>query len=93
MKSQLDPLYAIFEKHLYNFIIEEQSSDDLVQAVVNDYLETLMQNASVPIKVAEFVEKDLKEEVLEMLRKKTYGHYDLAHFRQTKVLKSPRRPS
>jgi len=82
MKPYTDPLYTIFEKHLYNFIIEEQSSEDFVRAVVHDYLESIRSQGTISVRTIEFLEQDLKEEVTEMLRKKTYGHYSLAQFRQ-----------
>jgi hypothetical protein len=95
--SQSDPLYAIFEKHLFSCLIEDETSDQLIYKVVADYLDDLMKMASIPVKVAEFVENDLRDEVRDMLRKKTYGYMSLTEFRQaqtkTSKSKAPRRLS
>lgn len=87
MRSAFDPLYSIFEQHLMNALIEEETTEDFVTRVVRDYLGRLGQVGSIPRNFVESVETDLKDEVLEMLRKKTYGHFSLETFRKTEKLK------
>jgi hypothetical protein len=87
--SHRDPLYQLFEQHLYNCLFDEETSDQFVYRVVADYLEHILKTASIPIKVSEFVENDLRDEVREMLLKKTYGHFSLAEFRRVQQDKAP----
>jgi hypothetical protein len=82
MRSQLDPLYAIFEKHLLNALVEDEATEEFLARVVADYLAALAKTCVIPMQVRPMIEEDLREEVLEMLRKKTYGHYSLRDFRK-----------
>ena len=70
-----------------NALIEEETTEDFVTRVVHDYLGRLGQAGSIPRNFVESVETDLKDEVLEMLRKKTYGHFSLTTFRKTEKLR------
>lgn len=88
MRSVSDPLYLIFEQHLMNALIEEETTEDFVARVVGDYLARIGQMGSIPRTFVESVETDLKIEVLEMLRKRTYGHYNLDSFRKNQKLRS-----
>lgn len=83
MHCKLDPLYAIFEQHLYTALVEEETTDEFLVRVVTDYVGRLLSGGTViPASVRADLETDLREEVLEMLRKKTYGHFNLASFRK-----------
>ena len=98
MRPAFDPLYSIFEQHLMNALIEEETTEDFVLRVVRDYLGRLDQVGSIPRYFVESIETDLKDEVLEMLRKKTYGHFSLDSFRKTERIrldkaKKSKRPS
>lgn len=80
-----DRLYAIFDRHLHHALIEDETTDEFLTLVVEQYLgELVSQNAIIQQAHRQSIEADLKEEVLEMLRKKTYGHYSLSAFRQAK---------
>ena len=81
MKNR-DPLYEIFENHLYSSWFEDESNDQFIFRVVTDYMEHLQEIAFIPITSSELVENDLREEVKLMLLKKTYGHFNLAEFRK-----------
>jgi hypothetical protein len=76
-----DPLYHLFEQHLHNALVENESAGDLIERVVKDYLSELASQGSISPTHAADIESDLREEVLEMFRKKTYGHYNLAEYR------------
>ena len=82
MKQPLDPLYAIFERYLYNSFLEEENSEEFVAKVVSEYLAHMQKSALIPARHVANIETDLKEEVTEMLRKKTYGHFNLKEFRK-----------
>ena len=77
-----DLLYTIFEQHLYNALVEDESTGDFLARVVRDYLRLLTARGRILQEHMADIESDLREEVLEMLRKKTYGHYNLAEFRK-----------
>jgi hypothetical protein len=88
MRSGFDLLYTLFEQHLLNSLVEDDTSDALIQRVVQDYLRLLSTKGTIPHGQQEELESDLKEEVLEMLRKRTYGHYNLSAFRKSLQIKS-----
>jgi hypothetical protein len=78
-----DLLYNIFEHHLFNALVEDETADEFLGRVVKEYLGRLTAaDGMIPRDHIESVETDLREEVLEMLRKKTYGHFNLAEFRK-----------
>lgn len=82
MRTDSDLLYHIFEQHLYNALVEEETTDEFLTRVVNDYLDRLTGKAMIPGGYSDAIAADLREEVLEMLRKKIYGHYNLNAFRK-----------
>ncbi len=89
MRIKIDPLYDIFEQHLYNALVEDESTDEFLSRVVGDYMGRLSSLGTVILhEHRPLIETDLRDEVLEMLRKKTYGHFNLAEFRKTKAAKS-----
>lgn len=77
-----DLLYTLFEQHLFNALVENETSDAFLKRVVGEYLLLLQTRGTIALEHREIIEADLKEEVLEMLRKKTYGHYNLEAFRK-----------
>jgi hypothetical protein len=82
-RKQIDPLYALFEQHLFTALVEEEATDAFIERVVADYMDALQSNGTIiPREHIASLEVDLREEVLEMLRKKTYGHYDLNAYRK-----------
>ena len=85
MSSRKDPLFKIFEQHLFNAMVEDENSADFVGRVVQEYMKTLTALGTVPHAHRETLSEDLREEVMEMLRKKTYGHFSLAEFRKKKM--------
>lgn len=87
MRSAFDPLYSIFEQHLMNALIEEETTEDFVTRVAQDYLGRIGQQGSIPRNFVETIETDLKDEVLEMLRKRTYGHFSLDAFRKSEKMR------
>lgn len=83
MRAQTDSLYSIFEQNLFNALVEDETTAEFLHRVVKDYLSQLAATGTiVPKEHVESVEDDLREEVLEMLRKKTYGYFNLSEFRK-----------
>ena len=79
-----DKLQEIFNRHLKDLSNPHQTQEDLIFNVVADYIHHLMKIGNVPHFFLDTIEVDLKEEVLEIYRKKTYGHHNLQQFRQLK---------
>ncbi len=78
-----DPLYYIFEKHLMTALVEDETIEEFLACVVTAYVGHLRTNGTViPASHLETLETDIREEVLEMFRKKTYGHYNLSSYRR-----------
>ena len=81
MDSTTDPLYQIFIEQLHDPSISEQSNEDFITEVVGAYMFLLFQQGHVPERWALQLEMDLREEVLEMLRKTIYGHSSIESYR------------
>lgn len=76
-----DMLYQIFEKQLHDESADS-SHDGLAIEVVSLYIAALRsQGVVVPTQLREVMESDLIEEVLEMIRKKTYGFHNIQDYR------------
>jgi hypothetical protein len=78
-----DKLVEIFETHLKKRSNPRQTQAQLIFDVVADYIYHLMQIGNVPHTALDEIEADLKEEVLEIYRKKTYGYKDLDQYRKS----------
>jgi hypothetical protein len=83
MKNLKDPLFEIFEKNLYTSIVEDESQDEFIDRVVYEFIHSLVSTGRVPQSHIEDIEEDLREEILDMLRKKTYGHLSLKDYRDS----------
>ena len=71
---QTDPLYTIFEQHLYNFQDPEADRKTFIGNVINDYLTHLRKlNITVPKSLEEPIIEELATQVNTMLVKKIYG--------------------
>lgn len=76
-----DPLFIIFEKHLYDFNYE--SRDLFVKSVVEEYVGHLVrQKAVIPPAWRGHLEKTLGDEVSDMLVRKLYGCLTVEEFQQ-----------
>lgn len=87
MKLDADLLYNIFEHYLFNALVENETTEEFLTVVVRDFLARLSESGTIPLGHVAAVELDLRDEVLEMLRKKTYGHYSLTEFRKAHLEK------
>lgn len=85
MSAQNDKLYSLFEQHLSGVLDESTSPTDLVEKVVTEYLQTLAyQGYFTPPKLHESLVEELRDEVMGMYRKKTYGFLTLHEYKTTK---------
>ena len=75
-----DPLFIIFEKHLYDFNYENREL--FLKAVVDDYLAHLSrQQVMVPPTWKLHLEKTIGEEVSDMLVRRLYGCLNVEEFK------------
>lgn len=74
-----DPLYIIFEKHLYDFNYD--SRDLFIRGVIDEYAEHLTKNqVIIPTTWRPVLEKNLAEEIADMLVRKLYGCLTVKEF-------------
>ncbi len=83
-----DPLLKIFKKHLNQIDPDNQGVQDLVFEVVAEYMADLMKKGNVPHHMLDSLETDLREEVIEIYRKVTYGHMNLRSYKDSQQRKS-----
>src|SRR3989338_5083073 len=78
-----DPLYIIFEKHLYDFNYD--SRDKFIQGVINEYVSYMVkQKVVIPPMWRPHLEANLKDEVCDMLVRKIYGCLSFEEFKEEK---------
>lgn len=81
-RQPLDPLYVIFEQHLYNFQDSDQDRKVFIQHVIGDYLTYLRKQAiTVPRSLESAIVDELAQQVNAMLVKKIYGCLSLEDYR------------
>ncbi len=92
-RRELDPLYVIFERHLFNFADPDSDRAQFIATVVDDYLNFLKkQNIIVPRPMEQLIVEELATQVNTMLVKKIYGCLTLAEYSGKNVgLSKPRR--
>lgn len=76
-----DPLFIIFEKHLYDFNYE--SREIFIKGVIDDYIGHLsLQKVMIPPAWKGHLERTLGEEVSDMLVRRLYGCLTVEEFKQ-----------
>ena len=71
---QVDPLYTIFEQHLYNFQDSDSDRKTFIGNIVLEYLSFLRKrNISIPRSLEGSIIEELAGQVNTMLVKKIYG--------------------
>ncbi len=90
-KKSVDPLYVIFEQHLYNFQDSDSDRKTFILEVVSDYLNFLRKkNITVPRSLEQQIVEELYTQVNTMLVKKIYGCLTIQDY-QTKLPKTSKR--
>ena len=82
MPQSFDPLYEIFDKHLNSGL--RQTDEEIIDAVVQEYLLFLVRQGMAPHTQGSALREDIQLEVRDMLKIKTYGHFDLRHYNMAK---------
>ena len=73
-QTQMDPLYVIFEQHLYNFQDSDSDRRTFINNIIQDYFSYLRkQNITVPKSLESAIGDELFTQVSHMLVKKIYG--------------------
>jgi len=82
MRFGSELLYSVFERNLFVPRNENEDIPNFVDQVICDYLRVLGQEGiTIPPKMKGIFVSDLKEEVIEMTRKKIYGYTSILEFR------------
>lgn len=72
--TPIDPLYVIFEQHLFNFADPDSDRKTFIAQVVSDYIGYLRKNSIiVPKSLEQPIVEELGAQVNTMLVKKIYG--------------------
>ncbi len=91
-KAELDPLYVIFEQHLFHFQDSDLDRKGFIARVVQDYLKYLSKlNIIVPRSLEESIIEELGSQVHTMLVKRIYGCLTLDDYRKRQPKASKRR--
>ena len=81
--DKLDPLFIVFEQHLYNFQDSNIDRKTFIAKVVHDYLTHLRKmGITVPRLLEKYVIDELAIQVNTMLVKKIYGFLTLEDFKK-----------
>lgn len=81
--KRLDPLYVIFEQHLYNFQDSEQDRKTFIYNIIQEYLTYLRhKNLSVPRALEPQIVEELFGQVNTMLVKKIYGALSIQDYQK-----------
>lgn len=84
---QHDRLLQIFKSYLDEVDPETANVSDLIYNTVGDYMAHLMSKGNIPQHMLDQLEEDLKEEVIEIYRKITYGFLTLKDYRNSQRYK------
>ncbi len=92
--TEIDPLYVIFEQHLYNFQDPDVDRKTFVGKIIQDYLTHLRRmSISIPKSLEAPIVEELAEQVNSMLVKKIYGSFSLSEYQQKAPTKIKRKAS
>src|SRR6185437_13633445 len=80
----LDPLYVIFEQHLYNFQDSDEDRKTFICRIIHEYLVFLRRsNIAVPKSLEQPIVEELYAQVNQMLIKKIYGCLSMEDFQKS----------
>jgi len=81
MTKKIDPLYTIFEQHLFNFQDPNADQGTFVEGIVKEYIAHLRSvGLSVPMEWQEHIFEELFFQVNSMLVKKIYGCHTIDEY-------------
>jgi hypothetical protein len=91
-QNQLDPLYVIFEQHLFNFSDDELDRQTFIQHVLRDYFSYLRKlNITVPKSLEQPIVEELSGQIQTMLVKKIYGCLSIHDYQKKLPTKEKRK--
>jgi hypothetical protein len=80
----MDPLFVIFEQHLFNFKNSDSDRHAFVNGVIQDYISYLSKhNIVIPQALRHFTLEELTNQIQTMLVKKIYGCLTIQKFRES----------
>lgn len=89
--KKIDPLYLIFEQHLYNFQDSDTDRPTFIANVAKEYLSYLRKlKLSVPQSLESLFLEEVSSQVHTMLLKKIYGCLSIEEYRKGVATKSKR---
>lgn len=92
LPKSIDPLYVIFEQHLFNFTDPDSDRKTFITAVVSDYLGYLRKNnVIIPKTLEQPIHEELGTQVNTMLVKRIYGCLKISDYQDTIPPTSKRR--
>lgn len=81
--KKIDPLYTIFEQHLFNFQDPNSDRKAFIDGIVKDYLSQIRRmGLGVPAEWEALVVEELSFQVNTMLVKKIYGCLTIAEYQE-----------
>ena len=82
-RPEMDPLYIIFEQHLYNFQDSDLDRKTFIDNVIRDYVSYLRKkNLVVPRFLEDALAEELSTQIRHMLVKKIYGCLTLQDYQK-----------
>lgn len=69
----LSALNEMIEHHLLNALVESERPETVVETVLSEYSKDLLLSGKTPVAFLDEVLEELREIVLEVVRKRTYG--------------------
>lgn len=82
-----DKLLDIFKAHLREIDTDTDGVQDLIYNTVGDYMAHLMSIGNIPEHMLDTLENDLRDEVMDIYRKITYGFLTLKDYKAAQQLK------
>lgn len=76
-----DRLLQLMNQRLLREDLPKETQEEFLKEVVGSYMAELMAVGFIPHHMLTPIEEDLKEEALEMFRKKTYGNLTLPDYK------------
>ena len=77
-----DILYSHFNTHLLQLDIEKESHSDFITIVVESFISELKEKGHICLQFELDLREEVELEVVSMLRKTIYGHFNLDHYRK-----------
>ena len=81
-QQEQDLLYICFEKHLHHYVDEDECVEEFTLRVIEEIASIVLQQGHIPTQYLQEIHQELEEEIVEMLQKKIYGHWDIGHYRR-----------